>query len=222
LFSVDDSLTTPKVPENRYLTDDNDTGYYTFKGAKLMGRATIDPVFFLRGKEGFIGDFFGNEGFKFYTEIAFIGLKDYPAQADSINGFTVNPYGYDDLKRKRPVLLGFNIPLWKIADICAIEFEHLDSPYPNSYEKVIKGGLPHPVIVDSNEVYYTPSVYSKNNWKFCVYAKKYFGDNFGIILQISRDHLGWNTFADWQNDDFQEAFIKWDEWAWFFKTEFTF
>ena len=154
-----------------------------------------------------------------------VSLENYPVQGDSINGnYSFNPYGYDDLKRRRPVLLGFNIPLWKILDVFAVEFEHLDSPYPNDYKNVVKNyHRPLPVVVDSNEVYYTPEIYSKDNWKFCVYTKKNIGEHFSMILQISRDHLGWNVYdSDWNNEDYQEAFVKWDEWAWFFKTEFRF
>ncbi len=122
LFSVNDSFTTPKVTENMFIQNHNDTGYYTFKGTKLMLRATVDPVFFLRGKDGFLGDLVGNEGLKFYSEVAFIGLESYPAQADSINGdYSYNPYGYDNLKSKRPVLLGFSLPMWKILDVSVYE-----------------------------------------------------------------------------------------------------
>ena len=225
LFSVDDDFTTPKTPENMFIQNDNDTGYYTFKGTKLMVRTTVDPVFFLRGKEGFLGDLFGNEGLKFYSEIAFIGLESYPAQGDSINGnYSFNPYGYGDLRSKRPVLLGFTLPLWKVLDVFAVELEHLDLPYPNDYKNVVKNGhRPLPVVVDSNEVYYTPEVYSKDSWKFCVYAKKNIGEHFSMILQISRDHLGWNVYnSDWNNEDYQEAFVLWDEWSWHFKTEYRF
>jgi len=224
LFPVDDDFTTPQGKDNMFLQNENDTGYYTFKGAKIMIRATVDPVFFLRGREGFAGDWMGQNGCKLYSEIAVIGLENYPAQADSINGVSYNPYGYDDLSSKMPVMIGFTLPMWKLFDVFAVELEYLDCPYPNDYKNVVKNwNKPLPVVVDSNEVYYTPDLYARNNWKFCIYAKKNIGRNFSILVQIARDHLGWNVYnADWNNEDYQEAFVNWDEWGWHLKTEFWF
>lgn len=218
LWSVDDSSTTPKSVYNSYVdTTVGDTGYYTFKGTKVMLRAALDPVFFLRGKEGFLSDFFGAEGLKFYTEMAFLGIEEYPA--DEVN----NPYGYMSLKEKRPVLLGFTIPMWKVLDVFAVEFEHFDSPYPNSYNEIMAHNLPTPFQINQNDLVYDSTAYRNDRWKFCVYAKKNIGQHVGLIFQASRDHQGWETDPlNWKNRDYEEAFVKWNEWSWHFKTEYRF
>lgn len=215
LWSVNDSLTTPKNVNNFFVENESDTGYYTFKGTKLMFRASIDPVFFLRGKEGFLGELFGKQGLKLYSEMAFIGLKSYPSH--EIN----NPFGYDDIKRKRPIVLGFTIPMWKILDVLSVELEHFDCPYPNSTQKIMANNLPLPLNINPNDLVYDSTAYSKDSWKFCVYAKKNVGEHVGFIFQASRDHQGWETDPlNWKNRDYEDAFVKWNEWSWHFKTEY--
>ncbi|NLD94262.1 MAG: hypothetical protein GX639_16520 [Fibrobacter sp.] len=71
------SATSPKfsgAQGNQYLTPSGDTAFYTFKGSKLMVRASIDPLAFVRENNSF----FGESDLKLYGELLVIGLKSYP------------------------------------------------------------------------------------------------------------------------------------------------
>ena len=232
LFSVDDSITTPrKIPETMYL-DNGDTAFYTFKGTKLMLRSTIDPFGALRHNEGFLGDFLGSYGGKIYGELAMIGIKNYPNSIinnDTANSY--NPYGYDKLNEKMPMMFGFTFPCWKILDVLAFEFEYFNCPYQNDYVKVQQFGYPIPASKPDTSDLYNPDTYKNDNWKWAIFMKKDISKHFGMILQLCRDHQRWE-WSGFQSlsYDYEEALVKprdWDkkkmgEWAWHFKTEFKF
>ncbi len=112
LISVDERATTPKTTtagggvflNNIYITDKGDTGYYTFRGTKLMGKLCLNPRKFIEG------DFFGKEDLKLYTEAAILGVESYPKNDTNPRSLYKNPWGYDTLKYKVPVVWGFNWP----------------------------------------------------------------------------------------------------------------
>ncbi len=237
LFSVDKSITTPEDNSTLYFDNldgydidpvsgdtvwNGDSAYYTFKGTKLMLRGTIDPFAFLRNLKGSAGDFFGQHGGKLYGELDIIGLKNYPDNSH-VNPITpTNPYGYDDIKEKMPVMFGFTLPCWKILDICAFEFEFFDCPYPNDYSKVQQYGFPLPVDKPYPDDEYNTDAYKNDSWRWTIFLKKNFVDHFGLLLQLSRDHLRWEWGPKSLNHDFEEAMVKPGEWSWNFKTEFKF
>ena len=227
IFPVDEEKTTPKEPSNVMKVDtletDStgwptklDTSYYTYAGTKVMFRSTIDPVFFLRGKEGFLGDLFGEHGLKIYGEIGIFGLENYEA-----NEFT-NLFGYTNIKDRMPKMFGFTLPMWKILDIFAVEFEHCSSPDPNDRYNAYINGVPTPVMPKLDAEYDT-ATFAKDSWKFAIYAKKSIGENVGFIFQAARDHQTWEgSGIHWQQWDFGDALVKWSEWAWHFKIEYLF
>lgn len=246
LIPVDEKITTPKHKSNPerslYKVDTTggkaDSSFYTFKGTKLMLRTTLDPFAFIRCREGFAADFFGKYGGKLYGELAIIGFKNYPSNAkhkifngtdtvevgfaDSSQG---NPFGYNSIKERMPIMFGFTIPCWKILDIFALEFEYFNSPYPNDYERVYRDRLPitGELKIHSANSDYTYDFYKKENkWKWSLFMKKTIKDHFGLILQVGRDHQRWEFNGHKDNWDFEEIMVKNDQWAWNFKTEFKF
>ena len=76
VITLNDKITTPSNAV--FERSPGDTGHYSFRGTKLMARATIDPFYALRGSESFIGNLTGENGGKLYGEIAVVGLKNYP------------------------------------------------------------------------------------------------------------------------------------------------
>ena len=231
LVPVDSRLTTPKDDNSRYITYNSDsteadTGYYTFKGTKLMARATIDPVGTFRGQEGSIlSDIFGAEGGKFYFEGAIIGLENYPANTELSTTPMGNPYGYDKLKEKMPWMAGVTIPFWKILDVCAFEIERYPNPYPNSAALLFKSGLPLPYFGNLSEPNgfalggaYTP------RWYWSLYMKKQILQSVEVALQFGRDHQRWEMPLNFLNStyDIEEATVKPNHWGWRLKTAFKF
>jgi len=208
IWAVEDTMTTSNRDDNKYVNG-TDTGYYTFRGTKLMARVTIDPLFSIREN---LRDVVGNSG-KIYGEIAILGLKNYPAYAN-------NKYGYDDLKDKMPLMFGINLPGWKLLDICALEFEYFGCKYPDSYDQVIYAGYPRQA---DRFIYDDSTVYQHDSWKWSVYLKKNIARNFGVIFQIGRDHLRYEALGAFiENADFGAALVKPNQYAWRSKFEFTF
>ena len=231
LFSTNNALTTPDTTQTRYFSDSTvaddgfgnmittyDTAYYTFKGSKIMARATIDPFGQFRGNGSVLSDIVGKEGGKLYGEVAIIGLKNYPAN-------DYNPYGYDNLKQKMPWMLGITFPLWKILDVCALEFERYPNPYPNSAAWVIRSGWPIPYMENRNaeEGYDTGKAYVPR-WFWSLYMKKEVVKNFSILCQIGRDHMRWEMPIVYQtaNYDYEDIMVKPKDWTWHIKTIFRF
>lgn len=236
---VNERYTTPDTSANLYHPDTSmvvtwdsigarwdtvyvpDTGYYTFKGTKLMVRGTIDlfGIFgmmgFSRGDGSFISDLFGPTGGKIYGELAVIGLKDYPANQQT------NPLGYDSLPARMPWVAGVHFPFWKLLDECALEFEWYPNPYPNNTAMVHWGGLPLPYPLNLAQEY---PLDRGARWYWSLYLKKQVMKNFTIVSQIGRDHLRWEMPMPYytSNYDFEEAMCKPDHWGWHIKTIFSF
>ena len=239
LFSVNSELTTPDAA--KYAISPGDTGRYTFKGTKVMSRLTVDPCGILRGdKESAIGQLFGENGGKIYGEIAVIGLKNYPAsfvKSSTDPRDALNQWGYSKISERMPWMVGFNIPLWKILDVCAFELEKYPAPYPNDYFQVLmESGLPVPtwyhVYRDNIRIVQNPSsggydtipwkmAYDsaayQNRWYWSLYMKKKIAEHFSLLGQISRDHMRWDiNLGNKLNYDTEEALVLPGEWSWRF------
>lgn len=206
---IDDRLTTPNASTNMYITNKQypvsgdssiftgDTGYYSFKGTKVMSRVTIDP------KQLFPIAAFGKEDLKIYAEAAILGLKNYPEL-------------YDTLLQRIPVMFGMNIPTFKLLDILCFEAEWYGSHYPNSYYTQLKFGflLPKP---DNQMTLSVPhEAYLHDNWKWTIYAKKTILNSITFVAQAARDHM--RTTSTYDNFlDPQEALIRPNDWCWLAK-----
>ena len=124
LFSVgvDDpeqgDATTPDISPNGT--------FYTFAGTKVMGRLSFDMKGLFPPS---VSGMFGREDLKLYGEAAILGLKNYKDSAAQ------SAY-YDSLLWRLPVMIGFNVPTFRLLDVLSFELEYQDSPYPNSTENV--------------------------------------------------------------------------------------
>jgi hypothetical protein len=92
-----------------------DTLLYTFQGTKLMARCSFDPKQ-LFPSPNILGLGFGQEDCKLYLETAVLGLQDYGSY-------------YNDLLKRWPSMIGFNVPFFNILDVFAIEMEYCDFNY---------------------------------------------------------------------------------------------
>jgi hypothetical protein len=132
LLSVDESQTTPKSINTKYTVGNDTTSqYYTFRGIKLMGHMSFDP------KPFFPSSIFGKEDLKLYAEAAILGTQSYPAN-DSINSTTSNHnniWGYDSLKNKMPVLLGFDWPTHPLLSYTIIPLAAIMGLDKNEFDK---------------------------------------------------------------------------------------
>lgn len=225
---VDGTITTPHETMGKYYnvssidsTDslNPDTTWYTFKGIKAMGRITIDPkgIFRYFGAEDLVS-IFGKEDLKLYGEACVLGLKD----QDTL---------YSKLSERIPMMFGFNFPAFKLLDVLSFQFEYYGSPYPNDYYKILPKqqylGVPLP-LSDINDLPpglggYILESYKHDNWKWSVYANRFFGKerHIGIIAQAARDHLRTLTWYQLARD-YEEALVKVRQWYWATKFVFIF
>ena len=256
LLSVDDAYTTPtkyehfrsapglKEAPNWYVTGGDsvtpgDTSYYTFAGTKIMGRLAFDfkPLF---GSP----DFFGPNDLKLYSEAIILGVKPYPDSPDS-NQYTnqrpINEFGYDKLFEKMPIMVGFNVPAFKLLDVFSIEVEYYGKEYVNrvpnyaNANNMLRLPLPYDPNINNGQPNgskegtlnasgkYTKDTYKSGaaQWKWSIYLKKSLFEKFDITTQFARDHSFVKTGLA-QNIDYEEIFIKDKQWYWMLKFGYSF
>jgi hypothetical protein len=219
LLSVDESQTTPENSVGNtdiMYVQNGDTGYYTFRGIKLMGRFSFDPKPLFPKT-----DLFGEEDCRLYGEAAILGLQSYPANDSgsyATEGYSTqkNLWGYDTLAYKIPVVLGFNVPTFKLLDVLGAEVEWYGCKYPDNLAYVDgKGGSPSLPL----PYHYVRQPYDFDNWKWSIYAKKMFAhDHFGVIVQCARDHSRLQSLQD-DNAyyELEEAQTLPNQWYWMTK-----
>jgi hypothetical protein len=215
LASVDKSQTTPDDwYKNKYKTSLADSAHYTFQGTKLMARFSLDIKNLLPFR-----NIFGKEDLRLYGEGAVLGVKNYPASNlfDSTN--LINPYGYDDIAQKTPVMMGITIPAFKLLDVIAVEAEWYGCRYPDGYLQVLRNGLPIPDA--PNTPGFTNADYRKDDWKWSVYAKREVVGGLCCIVQCARDHTRLNTKLA-KNIDYEETMVTSSQWWWMAKVLYSF
>ncbi len=201
ILSADESQTTPKNVNTAYLSG-NDTLYYTFRGTKLMARASIDPKRFFP-KSSLLGD----ADLELYGEAALLGVQNYPRALNS-------PIWYGSILERIPVMMGFNLPAFKFLDTLSVEGEWWGNRYPNSLEGVVNDEVPLPFISGTSTI--DSTLYKNDDWKWSVYACKTFARHYRIAFQVASDHM--RTFAwDWDRQDWEEALRGPNKWYYVLK-----
>jgi hypothetical protein len=224
LVSVDERVTTPSggdLTNNMFVAADGDTGYYTFRGIKLMAKTCIDLKKFLYLLD-FIpqDDLFGAEDLKLYGEGLVLGLENYPRNdsADILGQTTpgMNAWGYDTLLNKVVAVVGINLPMFRFLDVFACELEWYGCTYPNSYKNRLGPGARKSYPVPDYPSRLSAN-YNADNFKWSVYVKKlFFNKHFGVAAQVARDHIRNETLVD-ESFDYEEALGRNDHWWWMAK-----
>lgn len=205
------TLTQKEIAVNMYLENKRlstagdtigDTAYYSFKGTKLMGRFSIDPKRFLWS--GFRSRCKAEDG-KVFAEIAVLGVEN---QGDY----------YQKIIERIPVMFGINIPTFGVLSVLSCQFEYYETPYPNDYGTQLRyaqEGIPIPT-TGQGDYTVAKGSYKHDNWKWSVYARRFFGNNFALVGQVSRDHWRTNTF-DKSYKETEEALTSPKDWYWAIK-----
>ncbi|MBN1307526.1 MAG: hypothetical protein JXA18_06390 [Chitinispirillaceae bacterium] len=234
VFSANDELTSPRIypnssnpsPSYYFSKDDElktDTLWYTYAGTKIMGRICFDPKPLLGW------DILGKEDFKLYAEAIILGIKSYPADStpnlNSQNNSHINDYGYEKVIEKLPLLLGFNVPTFKLLDVLSFEVEYFGKKYVNAVPIPTTSTF-QPYFPIPNQPYtdgstdtasYTNEKYEKNyKWKWSCYVKRTLLNKFTITAQAARDHIRTTSTLS-PNIDREEALVKNNHWYWMLK-----
>lgn len=173
----------------------SDTGHYSASGIKPIATFAFDP-------KPLLGlDFLGPDDLVLYGEAAILGVKDYPVL-------------YDHLGQRIPVMLGFNLPAFRLLDVLSLEVEHYGSRFPNSTSEVQSSGVPQPTI-PTTATDFRPQDWTQDDWKWSLFAKRKVFDGFTVVGQVARDHARGYEYPT--GKDYYSLFRKSDQWYWLMK-----
>jgi hypothetical protein len=166
-----------------------------------MGRASLDI------KKLFGSDAFGPSDLKLYSEVAVLGIKNYPIF-------------YDKLSERMPIMVGFNVPTFRFLDLFAIQVEQYKSRWLNNTAQIANGAIPLPVFPANGD-----SVASKDEWndlatkddlKWTVLVQKKLGNFITLSGQVANDHLRLVSARYFYGPQFDhnEVTVSKDHWYW--------
>ena len=127
---------------------------------------------------------FGDEDLKLYGEAAVLGVTNY----DTL---------YDKISERIPVMVGFNVPVFRLLDVLAFEAEYYSSPYFNNNRNQLYPNIdnfspatPYVIPDQANDISggHGVTTVAAQRLKWSAYAKRSFGENFRIVAQAARDH----------------------------------
>jgi hypothetical protein len=144
-----------------------DCGYYTFKGVKVVAGGSLD-----------FGKLFDSESiqpgdFMLYTELALLGVKDYP-------------YYYDKKSERMPVMVGARIPTAGVLNRLAVEMEYRKSRFPNTIGSVYQNQRPLPIGSEESPILYKTA---KTSYKWSVFASRQIIEGVTVNAQVANDHM---------------------------------
>ena len=146
-------------------------GHYTFKGEKVMARASLDLGNIITHFAP--NPFLGNGQLRIYSEVIIMGLKNYPGY-------------YDTLKNRTAYMVGANLPTLGLLDFLSLEMEYCSNPYRDNANQVVQNLNPIPKADLGGG--------TADDVKWTVYARKNVYKGFSITAQAARDHLRLTDF----------------------------
>ncbi len=193
LISINTALTTPHYVANQTIGYDTsypapnettvvaDTTYCSFAATKVMARFSFDPKQ-LFGRPGIFGD----EDLKLYGEGCILGTQNYPIV-------------YDNILKRMPVMLGFNVPTFKLLDVLSAEVEWYDSKYSNNYQlayfPTFKAPLP---LISAGEPPHYP-------WYWDIYFARKIIYGLQLMGDVGRTHYFTSANLDFYRDTREEC-----------------
>jgi hypothetical protein len=181
-----------------------DTTVLSFQGTKVMANFSLDPKALFGGSE-----ILGPEDLKFYGEMAVIGLNT----SKAYNAL------YGDLKHRMPIMMGFNLPMFKLLDHLSLEVEWYGAKFRDDYSRYSPAAsyFESPIPVSNKFANRNPQKYVdpvtgdtslvvtgttipfdqanvetnqlKDNWKWSLHGSRIIQDHFRVSFQVADDHL---------------------------------
>ncbi|MBN1600685.1 MAG: hypothetical protein JW915_03705 [Chitinispirillaceae bacterium] len=179
----------------------------TLQGQKLHAYVSFDP----KKLFGDI-DLFGKEDLKIYAEGAIVGFKDPDYYA---NDTVIVP----SLANRIPLMLGINIPTFKILDLFNFEVEYCKYPYANDWWGYSQAQPPTPKPFYPSEEKWRKIYRDDDNWKWSLYIKKSIS-KFDIIALFANDHVIYETYSAESHQYTEQSLRKSTNWHWFIKLQY--
>jgi hypothetical protein len=167
---------------SRYLIDT--TRFYTFKGVKLMARASLDPKAYVPLP------MLGPEDLKVFGEVALLGVEN-------------RPFYFEKRTERMPVMFGVNLPTrllgYTYLDVLSFQVEYYNSPFANATrnsDKVNRLTLPIMSGYDGGGILTDdPNLFDMDHrnvtgddWKWSVYAARQVIKGLRLHAQVANDH----------------------------------
>jgi hypothetical protein len=180
----------------------------TFRSRKIDARLILDFKPLLGNPANF-----GKNDLKLYGETAILGLKN-PEY------YKLDPTITPSIINRMPILVGINVPTFKILDLLSFEVEYCKNPYSNNWWGG-QDGLPSPEPRDVSEEdsVWNDNYKNKDNLKWTLYLKKSFS-NFDIIAMFANDHTFYET-RNAENQAYIEQTLRTNkDWHWYLKLQY--
>jgi hypothetical protein len=214
LISANDSLSSPRDVRNAYLTEgrtspsdlsDTTPGlhYYSTKGTKLLVHASIDP------KAAFESTIFGPEDLVLYGELAVLGI-------DPVHVYYDSAWQSVPLIERMPLMIGFNLPAFKLLNVVSFEIEIYKMRLPNNLRSLMDEGMPRP----ATGAGYDPRNYTKDDFKWSIFVKKDIIHGLSCLAQVANDHMRLTRIEGYP--EYEDVLRDPKHWWWLFKLIYSF
>lgn len=159
-----------------------DTTNLSYNGTKIMANASFDPKALFGG-----ADWLGPEDLKVYGEIALIGLENSTAYRKV----------YGDYSKRMPVMVGFNLPTYKVLDHLSLEVEWYGSEAEDNLDNYTIQGSSHPASPfptnwdqNTSSPTYNQLTHkdTRDNLKWSVHGARMLQDHVQVSFQVANDH----------------------------------
>ena len=166
---VDSLLTLPETDPGRPKLN-----HYTASAVLLMARFSLDV------KKLFVTEYFKPQDFKLYGEVNLLGVENYPIL-------------YADRLARMPVMVGINLPGFKLLDVIALQAEYQKSPWLNNTYQRGTASINLPYLPNSTDAVMSKSDYfdmkHKDDFKWSILLRKSLHRNVNLSTQFASDHL---------------------------------
>lgn len=177
--------------------------YYNSKSTLMMARATVDFKKLLSSNS------FGPQDLKLYSEIAVLGLQNFPVF-------------YQKVTERMPIMVGFNLPTFKLLDLFALQVEYMNSPYLNNTYQIAAYEANIPYFPTESDSLVSKTTYNdlanKDNFKWSVLLKKSLGP-ITFSAQAACDHLRVPAALFYYGPQFDNNEVTVSSKDWYFMTQ---
>jgi len=118
----------------------SDLSIIGFQSTKLMAKFGLDVKPLLG-----LDDLLNPDALQLYGEVSLLGIDDHPIY-------------YTEKIERMPIMLGFNIPTFKLLDYLTVEVEYLKNPWLNSFVAAQFFGQPLPKLLNGNDANAKPEL----------------------------------------------------------------
>ncbi len=151
-----------------------DYSHYTQAGILVTVMAALDLKKLLPAS-----GWFGPEDLRVFTEVAVLGVKNYPVF-------------YEKRTERMPVMVGANLPSFGLLDLLSVQYEYFGSPHRNSYLESIQSNGATPDFVAGNDGLMSRNAYGdglkRDDHSWSVLARRTLARGVTLSAQAARDH----------------------------------